>query len=293
MLALKSIVSMTAVTSANRHRVVMSLRECYANFKKGGKISFYSQDSASTSRRAHRFASSSLDEVSSLPSSSDLAESSSTESHGASFPVLKLRGIPFEVEEEGIKDFLGCEPIDVLMVRRAGKRSGEVFVVFASAEDMEKGLSKNMSYMGERYIEVMTAKKTDYYQAISFEVKQGLSDLGTRFSQKIAQRRELLRPATSIPPGETCVLKLRGLPFSTTEGQISEWLADPSLEIPLITSDKILIAYSGKRPSGVAFVEFNSPAEANAALQGKSNQILGGRYIEIFPSDPSEMSKYK
>jgi RNA recognition motif-containing protein len=56
---------------------------------------------------------------------------------------------------------------------------------------------------------------------------------------------------------------------------------------------RILIAFTGKRPSGVAFVEFDSPAEASAALQGKSNQIMGGRYIEIFPSDPVEMSKYQ
>jgi hypothetical protein len=54
----------------------------------------------------------------------------------------------------------GCQPIDILFVRRSGRRSGEVFVVFASAADLEQGLSKNMSHLGERYIEVMTAKKT-------------------------------------------------------------------------------------------------------------------------------------
>jgi RNA recognition motif-containing protein len=48
-----------------------------------------------------------------------------------------------------------------------------------------------------------------------------------------------------------------------------------------------------KRAIGVAFVEFDSPAEASAALQGKSNQIMGGRYIEIFPSDPAQLSKFK
>ena len=42
------------------------------------------------------------------------------------------------------------------------------------------------------------------------------------------------------------------------------------------------------RPNGTAFVEFASPMEAEAALV-KDHQMLGSRYVELFPSTPEEV----
>lgn len=100
------------------------------------------------------------------------------------FPAIKLRGLPFDVSEDDIRMFIvrtgrsdstlsinhdltflpcifvqGCDPVDILMVRRDGRLSGEAFVVLSSPMHVEVGLSKNRTYLGRRYIEVYRAKK--------------------------------------------------------------------------------------------------------------------------------------
>jgi len=45
------------------------------------------------------------------------------------------------------------------------------------------------------------------------------------------------------------------------------------------------------RPTGVALVEFASPADAQAAAV-KDKQMMGTRYIEVFPSSREELQRY-
>jgi heterogeneous nuclear ribonucleoprotein F/H len=45
------------------------------------------------------------------------------------------------------------------------------------------------------------------------------------------------------------------------------------------------------RPTGVAFVEFNSPQDAGRGM-AKDRQMMGNRYVEIFHSSPQEMSRF-
>lgn len=54
----------------------------------------------------------------------------------------------------------------------------------------------------------------------------------------------------------------------------------------------VLVVMDGGRPSGVAFVEFNSPQEATTALS-KNRQTMGTRYVEIFPANRSDLERYK
>ena len=54
----------------------------------------------------------------------------------------------------------GCDPVDILMVRRDGRLSGEAFIVLSSPMHVDLALSKNRSYLGRRYVEVYRAKKS-------------------------------------------------------------------------------------------------------------------------------------
>jgi heterogeneous nuclear ribonucleoprotein F/H len=45
------------------------------------------------------------------------------------------------------------------------------------------------------------------------------------------------------------------------------------------------------RPSGVAFVEFPTPQEATAAM-AKNKQMMGSRYIEIFPANRADLDRW-
>ena len=49
--------------------------------------------------------------------------------------------------------------MDILMVKRGGRFSGEAFVVLPASNQMDFALSKNKTYMGKRYVEVFRAKK--------------------------------------------------------------------------------------------------------------------------------------
>jgi heterogeneous nuclear ribonucleoprotein F/H len=45
------------------------------------------------------------------------------------------------------------------------------------------------------------------------------------------------------------------------------------------------------RPTGVALVEFASPQDAQSAA-AKDKQMMGTRYIEVFPSSREELQRY-
>lgn len=54
----------------------------------------------------------------------------------------------------------------------------------------------------------------------------------------------------------------------------------------------VLVVSEHGRPSGIAFVEFPTPQEATAAM-GKNKQMMGNRYIEIFPATKADLDRYR
>lgn len=49
--------------------------------------------------------------------------------------------------------------MDILMVKRGGRFSGEAFALLPAGSQMDFALAKNKTYMGKRYVEVFRAKK--------------------------------------------------------------------------------------------------------------------------------------
>lgn len=47
----------------------------------------------------------------------------------------------------------------------------------------------------------------------------------------------------------------------------------------------------GGRPTGMALVQFTTPQEASVA-RAKDRQIMGSRYVEIFPATRGDIEKY-
>lgn len=71
------------------------------------------------------------------------------------FPVVRLRGLPFNANDFDILEFFqGLDPVDVLIVRRDGRTTGEAYVLFGNPMQMDFALQKNRQSMGRRYIEV-------------------------------------------------------------------------------------------------------------------------------------------
>ena len=97
----------------------------------------------------------------------------------------------------------------------------------------------------------------------------------------VAQTMPLHR---SVPPSIGRGVMLKGLPFSITRGEIKSFFK--SLVIP---DDSIrLLTYDDGKGSGLAFVRLDSEEEIRHAVLMDKNHI-GSRYVEVAPSDESEM----
>lgn len=234
------------------------------------------------------------------------------------FPCVRLRGLPFDVTEDEIRIFLGCEPVDILLVKRDGRFSGEAFVVLGSPLQIQMAVDKNKSYMGRRYVEVFRAKKLDYYKAVMAEMyvdgagmrgggggaggfRQGGGGGGAAYGGGFGSQGGFSNGARGMDPaagggagngydaGPSNVLRLRGLPFSAQKEDIVRWFED--CQITPLLPDNVHIITDYGRPTGVALVEFASPQDAQAA-GAKDKQMMGTRYIEVFASSRDELQRY-
>ncbi|XVF75765.1 hypothetical protein PTKIN_Ptkin13bG0213500 [Pterospermum kingtungense] len=166
------------------------------------------------------------------------------------FPVVRLRGLPFNCTDIDIfKFFAGLDIVDVLLVNKNGRFSGEAFVLFAGSMQVEFALQRDRQNMGRRYVEVFRCKRQDYYHAVAAEVNyEGIYD----------------NDFHGTPPPS------RAKRFNDKD----------QMEI------HIACRPDGKA-TGEAYVEFASVEEAKRAMC-KDKMTIGSRYVELFPSTPDE-----
>ena len=102
-------------------------------------------------------------------------------------------------------------------------------------------------------------------------------------------------PAARREVQHTCVLKMRGLPFSARKADIVAFFAPgmyPGAPAQPLKEESIhiVLEVSG-RPAGIAFCEFASPDEARAACQNRHKKSMGARYVELFASSREEATR--
>ncbi|KAJ4894169.1 RNA-binding (RRM/RBD/RNP motifs) family protein [Raphanus sativus] len=217
------------------------------------------------------------------------------------FPVVRLRGLPFDCAELDVVEFFrGLDVVDVLFVHKNSKVTGEAFCVLGVPLQVDFALHKNRQNMGRRYVEVFRSTKQEYYKAIANEVAEsrvhgtvtgvggGDGGRGGGVSVGYSPRRIVQRARSSDDGKEnaehTGILRLRGLPFSAGKEDILDFFKDFDL-----SEDSVHVTVNGEgRPTGDAFVEFGSAEESRAAMV-KDRKMLGSRYIELFPSSVEEL----
>lgn len=197
------------------------------------------------------------------------------------FPVVRLRGLPFDCAEAEIVDFFhGLDVIDVLFVHKGGKFTGEAYCVLGYPLQIDFALQRNRQNIGRRYVEVFRSRKEEYYKAIANEIFDAPGGSPRRGAPRARSTDE--RDLSEFKG----VLRLRGLPFSATKEDIINFFKDFAL-----SEDKVhLIANSEGRPAGEAFVEFASPEDSKTAMS-KDRMTLGYRYIELFPASREELEE--
>mgnify|MGYP000506437470 FL=1 len=200
------------------------------------------------------------------------------------FPVVRLRGLPFNCTENDVCDFFrGLDVVDVLLTHKHGRFSGEAYCVFGMPIQVEFALRRNKQNMGQRYVEVFRSKKHEYYLAVA-----------TEFNEVEKPRSSAAPP--SYPSSKssvdkehmehTGILKLRGLPFSASKKDVKEFFKDFDLK-----NDNIhFVIHSDGRATGEAYAEFDGPSQSKEAMC-RDKMMLGSRYVELFPSSQDEVAK--
>jgi len=176
--------------------------------------------------------------------------------------ILRLRGLPWSTSKKQIEEFFNeLELVEAMILNRPdGRSTGEALVELKNEEDLEKGLEKDKENIGNRYVEIFKASGEEMDRALG-RVQDEIKDPNNK------------------------VLRMKGLPYTTTENDVIEFFNEGSVTPAGI---HILSDRATGRASGVALIEFESEDEILAALDLNRNEI-GNRYIELFRATIEEL----
>ena len=210
--------------------------------------------------------------------------------------IIRLRGLPFQANEVNIYEFLGDITSSIANVQICtsfdGRSTGDAFVELTTQEALQAALEKNRSMMGPRYIEVFVsnAHERDVLITSARRMSRGRGRGG--FNPAMGGRGRGAAMA-SVGPYQSAprqpsqwVVRVRGLPFNTTEAQIAEFFHD----VHIVAQGVHLVYNAQERPTGEAFVEVMSEHDCNVAMQ-HNGATMGHRYIEVFRSSGADMGR--
>lgn len=187
--------------------------------------------------------------------------------------VLHLRGLPYSSTEEAIVQWFESEAgVDAATITNCkvtqnedGRHSGEGFIAFNTQGSAEAAETMNRKDFpgSRRYVEI---RRSD-----PGRMERGVSNSGQR------------GPAGGQWDG---IVKLRGLPFKSSVGDVEDFFsgltwAQNGVFFPLNNQGE---------STGEAFVQFDTFTSAEMAMERNKNSV-GGRYIELFKSNNTEMRK--
>ncbi|XP_051278796.1 LOW QUALITY PROTEIN: probable RNA-binding protein 19 [Dicentrarchus labrax] len=186
--------------------------------------------------------------------------------------TVKLRGAPFSVKEQQIREFM--TPLKPAAIRigknESGNRTGYVYVDLHSEEQVEKALKKNKDYIGGRYIEVFRVDGSGGKGKKDRKDKE----IDRNFTRKLKEDEE------EEDVAESGRLFLRNLPYTCTEEEIKELFSKhgPLSEV-LFPIDNLT-----KKPKGFAFITYMIPENAVTALAQLDGHVFQGRMLHLLPS---------
>ncbi|DBA74130.1 TPA: hypothetical protein ACH3X1_010935 [Trebouxia sp. C0004] len=215
------------------------------------------------------------------PGSSDLAQ------HVEPITAVKVAGLLSTATAQDVVSFLDGVELrrgldSVVFFNDQGSGSRAALVELADDAALQVALSKNNQVFGNAHLQLLqlTASETALFlqaSAPGFSLPEGQQHVGN-WSQEPAVRAQQAAPMWFSMDGST--LKLRGLPYSASVSDVLQFFEGFHLNtdsIHLETKDDRQGNLTG---TGIAYVQFAHPAEAEQARQNKHKQMMGARYIE-------------
>ena len=179
---------------------------------------------------------------------------------------VKMRGVPFRVEEDEIYDFFaGLDFIEgsiIIGVRADGKRTGQAVVLFINEDAAQKAIDlKNGNTIGERWIELTLH---------DFKFYQGFYDMG------MLVKENTIGSMLKDSKNKDKAVRLRGLPFQSTKENVLEFMAAFAPK-----EENIHFEVRNGKFSGRAVVFLDSEEQACDAAIELNKKYIGNRYIEV------------
>lgn len=181
--------------------------------------------------------------------------------------IVQVRGLPWSCTAQNLLQFFSeCRIRDGLKgihltTDRMGRPSGRAFIEMEHEEDVSKALEKHRQYLGPRYVEVFEVTNSDAEAILKKEVEEAAN-----------------------PRPSDWVVRLRGLPFSSSEADIVQFFTG----LDMVQNGITIVTDHRGRNSGEAYVQFTSREAFEEALL-RDRMVIGNRYIEVFSSRRDEI----
>ncbi|XP_029308345.1 RNA binding motif protein 12Bb isoform X2 [Cottoperca gobio] len=206
-----------------------------------------------------------------------------------------LKGMPFSVTEEEVREFFSDLLIDemILLKNGYGSKNGKGLVKFATREDANEALKRDRKYIGSRYVEIALTTAADWRRVT------GKVSMAGNTGDNIERERSPVRnqrnphhgrsqsPLAQMPVApsedEYCVL-MENLSYSVEKEDIKRLFRNAKLE-----DDQILhlIGSDGRRTRSV-FVLFKNLRDYCDALTPEKRQFMN-RMIHTRPISREKM----
>jgi len=197
--------------------------------------------------------------------------------------VVKLRGLPWSVNEQQIIEFFRPIPVGfesiTLINNPDGKPSGEGYV-WMHENNVEKAVRNyNKGTIGTRYVEVFESNEAEYTASV-----QGINfTSGVRKPPASGLRR--------IPPqyASEPVVRVRGLPFDATSLDLVNVLAEYNINEDDVFMGVSTAGIHAGQKNGDAFVRFATVEGAQKCLLEMQGSTVGQRYLDMFSATEAEI----
>ncbi|GLC37659.1 hypothetical protein PLESTM_000633300 [Pleodorina starrii] len=199
--------------------------------------------------------------------------------------VIKMKGLPFKGgKEDIIKFFVGftLRPDQVFLRKHPdGRPNGEAFVVFEDSDEARRATQKDRETFGEKF--------GDRYVRVYPTLDSDIPDMQAAVAQ--AQLQEQSQGSGSHGHGahSDSVVKIKSLPFDATQLDIIQFFENFKLK----PNGVQLVVRSDNKPTGEAFVDFETSEEAARSIKEKDHKVFsekfGDRYVRLIQVSRKEM----
>ncbi|XP_019729190.1 RNA binding motif protein 12Bb [Hippocampus comes] len=210
--------------------------------------------------------------------------------------VIRLQGLRITAGSQDIRKFFTGLKIPDGGVHIIGGEQEEAFIIFASDEDARRAMTRSGGQIRGGAVTLLLSSKAEMQSVFEqsainaeMEQKRNVED-DTRHARRSVEadtnKRSASRADISPPPRQKrssnsnedspCVF-LKGLPFSVSEREISEFFSG------LRIVDLVLLKNATGKNNGMGLVRFSNAAEVSEALK-RDRGYIGSRYVEICPT---------